>query len=324
MKIELEDIILPLVYLSFLPMGVFLLLAYWFDYSFFLSFVKFPDSHYYIEMARNISADVELPFRSRVVVPILISILHFMTGSNDYYVTFFVFNLFIMGLISFPLYAIFEGYTTEKWAILGVWVHNLSFPVVWYFYSALADTLAYLILLILILMIQNEKSDYQVFLIFLFSLLVKETCLIVVPYWLFVKWREYKKTDDRETLEMVIIFVFLLGLYFLFCYGFYNKTSFNPPNPLWWVYVLLCLVPFVPFLWGWKMKKEDIVYSVTIIFYSVYAMFFASFDGRFLVLGYPIWIGYSLDALRRGLLSMSDKLNGWDDARSLYGHEEDI
>ena len=86
----------------------------------------------------------------------------------------------------------------------------------------------------------------------------------------------------------------IIGVVFVFQYTLGGHGSFHAPAANWLIYIFLCVIPFIPFVYYWNMNKPDLIYSGCVLCLSLYALFFAYFDGRFLVLGYPIWTAYSL------------------------------
>jgi len=310
-----------------LPLFIVLQTFYYVNYPLFLKMVVFPDTNWYQALfvafreGLGVPAWLHAPFKQRVMFSHITAIFYNLTYpilpmSEEWY--FFAVNSIIMIGVNICLYLLFKHYTTGNWAVFGVWVHNLSYPVVWYFLAGLTDALGYLFVLVGLLIIKSYKEDdeflslYRKDMFYLLSLLVgvfvRESILITLPIWIYIKiklkpieWERdnYSRSDkivsviaDTSSIVLIMIVTFVY-------YGIDNKTHFNLPPSSWLLVTFLCLVPFVPFIPKWKMNTQDKLYSIIVILYSVYALFFAFYDGRFLVLGYPIWVGYSLKAINR-------------------------
>lgn len=322
-----ESVRIIIVGFGHLPLFLVLQVLYYVNHPVFVDVVVFPDTLWYnfifvsLRSGNGIPQWLHSPFKQRVLFPYITAIFYNLTYpimhmSEEWY--FFAVNSILMIGVNILLYTLFKHYTSKKLAIFGVWVHNISFPVIWYFLAGLTDTLGYLFILLGLVFLKVDgdekdvmfvfKRDVRYFTTLVIGILVRESVLITVPIWLYIKYKQkpkdwvkagYKTSDKvwNVLFELLPLFI-LLGAYFIY-YGLGNKTHFHLPPANWWFVTILCLVPFVLFFVMWKMNTEDKVYSIFVVLYSVYAMFFTYYDGRFLVLGYPIWIAYTLKVMGR-------------------------
>jgi hypothetical protein len=313
-----------------LPLVIFLQTLYFINYSLFIDLAVFPDTTYYQSMSvslrqgRGVEDWINAPFRSRVIYPYLTGILHNLLNLDPYNTTFmteewylFATNVIIMIFVNIALYVLFKEYTNDKLAILGVWVHNLSYPVVWYFLAGLTDALGYLFILLGLLIlkkrIQWNKTDIPYFLLIAIGIGVRESVVLTVPLYIYFSYNHFKEDWDNRQVSQPIsnlliefrkyifsgITLVILGIMYLMWYGFGGKTNVHAPFHIWLIAIFLSLIPFAPFVFSWHMNNEDKLYSVFVFLYSLYALFFAAFDGRFLALGYPIWVAYNLQVIER-------------------------
>jgi len=322
-----ESIRIAIAGCGILPLFIVLQIFYYVDHSLFVDMVVFPDTEWYHSIfvsfrgGGNVPQWVHDPFQQRVLFPFITAIFYNLTYpimpmSEEWY--FFAVNSILMVGVGMLLYMLLKTYTSNNFALLGVWLHNLSYPVVWYFLAGLTDTLGYLFVLICLIILKSYKKDedtwtattkdFVYFIVLMIGIVVRESVLITLPVWLYIKYKQkprdwvkagYSRNDKvfGAFVELLSPFV-ICGAFFLY-YGMSNKTHFNLPPANWWFVTLLCLVPFVPFVLMWKMNKQDSVYTTTVLLYTLYSLFFAAYDGRFLVLGYPIWVALNLQALEK-------------------------
>jgi hypothetical protein len=284
-----------LVLVALAPLPVFLLLVWslFFAPDLFNYLVVYPDSTFYILMANRQHDLVHYPFRARILVPFLASLISPMPNA----VSFFVVNSLTMVMVSVALFYFFRLYVSDKYAVLGVFCHNLSYPIIFYFFAALTDTVAYLFMVLGLYLIYTKRTSLLVVVVLSVGVFARETVLILLPLWIFSLYRVHR-------LREIILSVIPIAI-FVFQYGLGSHTVFHLPFGHWVQVLVFSLAPFVVFVWFWKPKPADVVYSVSVIALSVFAMFFAYFDGRFLVLGYPVWIGLTLQVLKKWFVSSS-------------------
>jgi len=188
------------------------------------------------------------------------------------------------------LYQLLQKYVTGEKALIGIVGHAITFPVLYYFYAVLTDTVCYMIVVIVLYMIYDERIATMLIIpVIAVGVVVRETILITLPLLMVMR--------IRKEPAQVVIGIIEVGLVYMVIYGQGSIGVLRMPNPLWWVYVVASVAPFIPFIMKWKVSRYEIVYSGTVIAYAVIALFFAYFDGRFLVYGYPVWIGLTLQAV---------------------------
>ena len=304
--LEYKHILVPL---AFSPVFIVFLILKELSYTLFRNMVWFSDSNHYFYMSYGFSSETYLPFKARTLVPTLIGFLRKILSPlnpiinfGDSAVLFFWYNSFVMILVSIVLFLIFREYVDDNWAIAGVWLHNISFPVVWYFYSALTDTTGYLFLIIAIYLIKKDRNDFWIFITIFIGMFARESVLVVVPFWLYSKSKSTDSNTKYSLTDTRLRYVFLayISIMFIMFYEFgQHHNVIHLPVSNWWFITLLCIIPFIPMVFMWKMSKPDMVFSISVLLFSAYALFFVFFDGRFLVIGYPIWVAYNLQVVRK-------------------------
>lgn len=284
--------------LMMLPVLSFFIWAYAFAPDLFASLVVYPDSEKYILMANGQHHLVNYPFRARILVPFLASLIPYLSGTH---LAFFFVNTVAMFGVSVLLFLIFRLYASEKYALFGVLAHNVSYPIVYYFFAALTDTMGYLLVLVGLYLIFTKRNSYYITAVLVVGLLARETILVLLPLWIVSKW-------NRRERALAFMSAVLVVFFFVYQYGVGSHTSFRFPAGHWQLVIILSLVPFLPFALFWKKNNLAGIYSLSVVLLSLWAFFFAYFDGRFLVLGYPVWIGLTVQAIERKLKNWKSEL----------------
>lgn len=284
----------------------------------------FPDENQYSTMVDVLRGDasfedVEAPFRARVLVPALASILPFDADTS-----FLVWNAFfaLAAGLAAVWYLRSLGFD-DKSALLGVALFAISFPYVFYGPRVLTDIAGMFFVFLALAMTVRGSNIAAVIAVITLGALTRETTLIVLPaLYIHRRYGLGQKDLAKYALGIVPIAVLVAVRTVVSSDGgsdvgyiwqpSLDSVRFNLENVFGTgeLSVWLSIIPLLPFVLvllarpgieragPGLSKRLFLPLSVLILLVMLYGLSAAYFDGRFILLSYAVLIplavrGYS-------------------------------